>query len=73
MRPVSKFQGAGRGLAIGCDMVAGVGVGALIGWWLDKVTGWSPWCFLVFFVLGAAAGFRMVYAKMMNPDDKERH
>jgi ATP synthase protein I len=70
MKSAGKFQGLSRGMVIGCDMVAGVVVGGAIGWWLDRVTGWYPWCFLVFFVLGAAAGFRMVYAKMMKSDDK---
>jgi ATP synthase protein I len=72
MEPVGKYQGLGRGMTAGCDMVAAVGIGALIGWWLDRVTGWYPWCFLVFFALGAAAGLRMVYVKMMKPDDQER-
>ncbi len=71
MKPESKFQGLGAGMRVGCDMVAAVGVGALIGWWLDGLTGWAPWCLLVFFGLGTAAGLRMVYAKMMKPDDKD--
>jgi ATP synthase protein I len=72
MKPVEKYQGMGRATIAGCDMVAAVGVGALIGWWLDKVTGWWPWCFLVFFILGTAAGMRMVYVKMMAPMPNEK-
>jgi len=30
---------AGVGLQIG----VGVGLGCLVGWWLDKKYGWSPW------------------------------
>ena len=72
MKPVSKYLGLGRGMLAGCDMVAAVGVGSLIGWWLDGVTGWAPWGLLVFFALGAAAGFRLVYAKLLGTDGKER-
>jgi F0F1-type ATP synthase assembly protein I len=72
MKTVGKFQGMGRAMIVGCDMVAAVGVGVAIGWWLDNLTGWSPWCLLVFFVLGAAAGFRMVYHKIMSAGSAEQ-
>lgn len=58
-------------MMVGSDMVAAVAVGGLIGWGLDSLTGWWPWCFVTFFVLGTLAGFRMVYRKMMTPEPKE--
>jgi len=67
MKPVAKYQGMGRAAVAGCDMVAGVAVGGVIGWWLDTLTGWWPWCFLAGFVLGTVAGLRMVHAKLMAP------
>jgi ATP synthase protein I len=47
--------------SVGLSFVLAVVIGTAFGWWLDKVTGWSPVCLLVFFVLGLAAGFRNVY------------
>jgi ATP synthase protein I len=38
------------------ELVAAVIVGSVIGWGLDWVLGSRPWLFLLFFVLGFAAG-----------------
>jgi ATP synthase protein I len=50
----------GRGMAYGmrmaAELVAAVIVGGVIGWGLDWVLGSRPWLFLVFFLLGFAAG-----------------
>ena len=50
----------GRGMAYGmrmaAELVAAVIVGSVIGWALDWVLGSRPWLFLLFFVLGFAAG-----------------
>ena len=50
----------GRGMAYGmrmaAELVAAVIVGGIIGWGLDWVLGTKPWLFLLFFVLGFAAG-----------------
>lgn len=50
----------GRGMAYGmrmaAELVASVIVGCVIGWGLDWVLGSKPWLFLLFFVLGFAAG-----------------
>jgi ATP synthase protein I len=61
MTSVGKFQGMGRAMGLGSQMVAATAVGAAIGWWLDTVTGWSPWCLVAFFILGSVAGFLAVY------------
>ncbi|HEY1312216.1 MAG TPA: AtpZ/AtpI family protein, partial [Pseudolabrys sp.] len=37
-------------------LVAGVVVGALIGWLIDRWLGISPWGLIVFLLLGFAAG-----------------
>jgi ATP synthase protein I len=47
--------------AISTHMVAGLGVGAGIGYFLDRWLGTSPGMLIAFFVLGAAAGFLNVY------------
>jgi ATP synthase protein I len=51
----------GSGLQAGIEVVAGVGVGALIGWALDRWLGTTPLFLIVFFMLGAAAGVLNAY------------
>ncbi len=45
-----------RGFRLSTELVAGVLVGAFIGWALDKWLGSSPWGMIVFLLLGFAAG-----------------
>ena len=51
----------GLGLRIGVELVAALVVGVGIGWLLDRWLDTQPWFFLLFFVLGAAAGVLNVY------------
>lgn len=51
----------GPGLQAGVEVVAGVGVGTLIGWGLDRWLGTMPLFLIVFFMLGAAAGVLNAY------------
>jgi ATP synthase protein I len=57
-RAETERRGNAMGIAfrIATELVAGVLVGALIGWQLDEWLGTKPILLLVFFVLGAAAG-----------------
>ena len=48
--------GYGMALRLGADFVAGVVVGAAIGWVIDWLAGTSPWGLAVFLLLGFAAG-----------------
>ncbi len=67
------------------EFVAGVIVGALLGWQLDKWLNTSPWLLIIFLLLGTVAGFWNVYriaaaptqskappmrADMLDDDDK---
>jgi len=45
-----------RGFRLSTELVAGVAVGALLGWLLDRWLGISPWGLIVFLLLGFAAG-----------------
>ena len=71
MKPAAKFQGMGRALGVGSQMVAATGVGAGIGWWLDQLTGWSPVLLIIFFLLGSAAGFMSVY-RALRVDEEQK-
>jgi ATP synthase protein I len=50
----------GRGMRIATELVAGVLVGSVLGWYLDQWLGTKPWLFILFFLLGTAAGMMNV-------------
>jgi ATP synthase protein I len=55
-RPATDASGVARGLRFSTELVGGVVVGGLIGWFLDRWLGISPLGFIVFVLLGFAAG-----------------
>ncbi|MFV0294982.1 MAG: AtpZ/AtpI family protein [Hyphomicrobiaceae bacterium] len=62
-RDTSSSAGSARGAALGkafrlsAELLSGIIVGSALGWYLDKWLGNSkPWLFVLFFLLGAAAG-----------------
>lgn len=55
-RATGPTSGLGLALRTGVDMVAGVVVGAGMGYLLDRWLGTTPWLLVVFFFLGAAGG-----------------
>ena len=63
-----------RGFRLSTELVAGVLVGAFIGWALDKWLGISPWGMIVFLLLGFAAGVVNVMraAGVSTPPGTER-
>ncbi len=46
---------------VGLSFALAIIIGALVGIWLDRVTGWGPTFFIVFFILGFVAGVMNVY------------
>ena len=49
-------SGYARGFRLSSEFVAGVLVGAGLGWGIDRLFGISPWGLIVFLLLGFAAG-----------------
>jgi ATP synthase protein I len=49
-------SGYAKGFRLSSELVAGVVVGAGIGWLIDRWLGVSPWGLIVFLLLGFAAG-----------------
>ena len=69
----------GRAFRLASEFVAGIVVGALIGWGIDKVAGTSPWGLIGFLLLGFAAGVlnvvrtaNQISAATKRPDDGGR-
>jgi ATP synthase protein I len=60
-RPDQQGQGLAFALRIGVEIVSALIVGVAIGYFLDRWLGTKPWFLLLFFVLGAAAGFMNVF------------
>lgn len=58
---------AGRGLRASAELIGGIVAGSLIGWYLDKWLGTGkPVMFVLFFLLGAAAGILNVIRTAMR-------
>jgi ATP synthase protein I len=55
-RPAADPSGIARGFRLSTELVAGVVVGAAIGWLVDRWLGISPWGMIVFLLLGFTAG-----------------
>lgn len=63
-RRAATGPGLGFALRIGVELVAALIVGGGIGFMLDRWLGTAPWLLVVFFLLGAGAGFVNVYRVM---------
>jgi ATP synthase protein I len=55
-RAAANASGYARGFRLSTELVAGVLVGAGLGWLIDRWLGISPWGLIVFLLLGFAAG-----------------
>ncbi|MGB3503501.1 MAG: AtpZ/AtpI family protein [Mesorhizobium sp.] len=52
----SGMTGVGYALRLSSEFIAGVVVGAGLGWFLDRLAGTSPWGLIVLLLLGFGAG-----------------
>jgi ATP synthase protein I len=55
------FRTLGYLSTIGLTMALSVGIGAVLGHWLDQKFGTTPWLFFVFLGFGIAAAFRNLH------------
>ena len=51
---------------VGLQIAAGVGLGLLVGWWLDGKLGTSPWCMLGGAMLGLASGMYLLITQAIH-------
>lgn len=54
--PTGGAAGFGQAIKLSSEFIAGVAVGAGLGWLIDNLAGTSPWGLIVFLLLGFAAG-----------------
>jgi ATP synthase protein I len=52
----SSTAGYGQALKLSSEFIAGIAVGAGLGWAIDRMAGTSPWGLIVFLLLGFGAG-----------------
>jgi ATP synthase protein I len=74
-RPATDGSAMGRGLRLSSELVAGVLVGGAIGYALDYYLGIRPWGFIVFVLLGFAAGILNLMRAagvLAKPEDRVR-
>lgn len=69
----ARASAMARGFRLSSELIAGVAVGALIGWGVDRLLSTSPWGLIVFFLLGFAAGvINVMRSAGVIPEQKDR-
>jgi ATP synthase protein I len=78
-RPTTDASAMARGFRLSTELVAGVLVGAGIGWLIDRWVGTTPLAMLVFLLLGFVAGVLnvmraagVVRTNTLDPPDKRQ-
>ena len=70
---IKNTNSFGLGLKISLDLVVSIIVGILIGLGIDKLFNTKPIFFLIFFILGIAAGCFNMYRSIINLEKKNNH
>ncbi|GLH80864.1 hypothetical protein SSBR45G_57730 [Bradyrhizobium sp. SSBR45G] len=68
----ARASAMARGLRLSSELIAGVLVGAVLGWGFDRLLSTSPFGFIVFFLLGFAAGVVNVVRSAGTAPDRPR-
>lgn len=59
--PAKPAKGYNQGSRVLTELIAGPAGGALLGWFLDRLFGTSPWLLLVMLFLGFGVAIRNIY------------
>jgi len=70
LKDKEKRSGTSRALRAGTDLVAAIGVGGFLGYWIDQWLGWTPFAMIAMLFLGFAAGFLNIYRSQTGQDYK---
>jgi ATP synthase protein I len=69
----ARASAMARGFQLSSELIAGVVVGAVIGWGFDRLLSTSPFGLIVFFLLGFVAGVvNVVRSASVSPGSTER-
>lgn len=69
----ARASALARGFRLSSELVAGVAVGAAIGWGFDYLLSTSPWGLIIFFLLGFVAGvINLMRTAGVMPDVQDR-
>ena len=62
----SSYRKAGPYIDASWQLAGAVGLGTLLGWWLDGKLGTSPWCLVGGALSGIGIGFYLFFKILMN-------
>ena len=69
---IERSEGMAAGFRVAVELTAALVVGGGIGYVLDRWLGTQPWLLIVFFLIGAAAGFLTIYRTGQELDARAR-
>jgi ATP synthase protein I len=69
---IERSEGMAAGFRVAVELTAALVVGGGIGYVLDRWLGTQPWLMIVFFMIGAAAGFLTIYRTGQELDARAR-
>ena len=67
-RNAKRAYNALNASSVGIELGLSVGIGLLIGFYMDRWLGTEPWLMLLWLVLGLIAGFRGVFRAVARAD-----
>ncbi len=62
----NEHRGFGQAISMGIEIAGGVGLGILVGYWLDGRYGWSPWGVVIGAIVGLAGGMYLMIKEALK-------